>query len=190
MSNKIEKFIGDNREDFDDKIPSAKTWDNIEAAFCEKKKKKFMQAPVVKWSMAAAATLLISVSIYWFVSKNKKTQHEIAVVETPVDTTMQTDVPEVNEFAKMIAVKQEELKVIAKEQPELYQRFTSDMNQLDSSYILLKKQFRVSPNREVLVEAMIQNLQLQLNVLNQQLNVIHQIKQSKKNSHEKNNQII
>jgi hypothetical protein len=40
----------------------------------------------------------------------------------------------------------------------------------------------------MLLEAMIQNLQLQLNVLNQQLNIIHQIKDSKKYSHEKNAQ--
>jgi hypothetical protein len=32
---------------------------------------------------------------------------------------------------------------------------------------------------------MIQNLQLQLNVLNQQLNIINQIKESKKYNHEK-----
>jgi len=40
--------------------------------------------------------------------------------------------------------------------------------------------------REMLIEAMIQNLQLQLNVLNQQLNIINQIKQSKSKNHEKN----
>jgi hypothetical protein len=42
----------------------------------------------------------------------------------------------------------------------------------------------------MLIEAMIQNLQLQLNVLNQQLNIIQQIKQSKNNNHEKNKSII
>jgi hypothetical protein len=37
---------------------------------------------------------------------------------------------------------------------------------------------------------MIQNLQLQLNVLNQQLHIIQQIKSSKKEDHEKNKQTI
>jgi hypothetical protein len=93
--------------------------------------------------------------------------------------------PEVNEFAKLVAIKQEELKALAPEQPELYRKFTTDINQLDSSYRSLKNQLGATPNREMLIEAMIQNLQLQLNVLNQQLNIINQIKQSKKDSHEK-----
>ena len=83
-----------------------------------------------------------------------------------------------------IPLKQEELKVLSKEQPVLYRKFTEDIIQLDSSYKALKDQLSVTPNKEMLVEAMIQNLELQLNVLNQQLNIIHQIKQSKK--HEKN----
>jgi phage shock protein A len=91
-----------------------------------------------------------------------------------------------NQFVKMIDTKQEELKALAKEQPELYQQFATAINQLDSSYNTLKNQLSATPNREMLLEAMIQNLQLQLNVLNQQLNIIHQIKDSKKYSHEKN----
>src|SRR5207342_466801 len=100
------------------------------------------------------------------------------------------DEPQVNEFAKLVALKQEELKALAPEQPELYQQFSTDINQLDSSYKSLKNQLGATPNREMLIEAMIQNLQLQLNVLNQQLNIINQIKQSKSNKHEKNTQTI
>jgi len=61
---------------------------------------------------------------------------------------------------------------------------------LDSSYNSLKNQLNATPNREMLLEAMIQNLQLQLNVLNQQLNIINQIKESKKYNHEKNDKNI
>ena len=95
---------------------------------------------------------------------------------------------QMNQFVKMIDTKQEELKTLAKEQPELYQKFTIAINQLDSSYNTLKNQLSSTPNTEMLLEAMIQNLQLQLNVLNQQLNIIHQIKDSKKYNHEKNDQ--
>ena len=93
-------------------------------------------------------------------------------------------------FVKMIDTKQEELKALAKEQPELYREFTTAITQLDSSYNTLKSQLSSTPNTEMLLEAMIQNLQLQLNVLNQQLNIIHQIKESKKYSHEKIDQKI
>jgi hypothetical protein len=61
---------------------------------------------------------------------------------------------------------------------------------LDTTYITLKKQLSIAPNKELLIEAMIQNLQLQLQVLNQQLNIINQIKKSKNDNHDKNEIVI
>ncbi len=180
MSNKLKNFISDNRKAFDDERPSDKVWENIEASFTEKKEKKFILTPLYKWSMAAAAVLIIASGIYFFVIKEPKESIETASIETGVDD------PTINLFVKMIDARQEELKSLAKDQPELYQQFTTAINQLDSSYNTLKNQLSATPNKEMLLEAMIQNLQLQLNVLNQQLNIIHQIKESKKYSHEKN----
>jgi hypothetical protein len=189
MSNKLKKFIWDNRAAFDDNAPSEKVWQNIEAAFTTKQKKKFILKPLYKWSMAAAAVLVVSLGVYFFMNRNKNTVTEYAGNTIAPDMITTSDAPEVGQFAKMIALKQEELRSLAKDQPELYQQFTRDINQLDSSYNILKNQLSATPNRELLLEAMVQNLQLQLNVLNQQLNIIHQIKQ-KKNSHEKNTQDI
>ncbi len=187
MSNKLKNFISDNRKAFDEEMPSERVWDNIEASFTRKEeKRKFVLAPLYKWSMAAAAMLVIATGIYFVTNKK--------AVETASHVTNEPDInilapeyaPQMNQFAKMIDMKQEELKVIAKDQPELYQQFSTAINQLDSSYNNLKDQLSSTPNREVLLEAMIQNLQLQLNVLNQQLNIINQIKESKKYSHETN----
>ncbi len=189
MSNKLKKFIWDNRAAFDDELPSEKVWQHVEDAFTPTKKKKFILTPLYKWSMAAAAVLVISLGVYFFMNRNKTTATEYVANTVVPDTVTAIDAPEVNQFAKMIALKQEELKSLAKEQPELFQQFTKDINQLDSSYNILKNQLSATPNRELLLEAMVQNLQLQLNVLNQQLNIIHQIKQ-KKYSDEKNTQAI
>ena len=195
MSRKLEKFIGDNRNEFDDAVPSARVWENLAAGVEEKKQKKTLVLPLYKWSIAAAVLITAGLTIFLLMN-NKKSSGRIEDVSALIDSSSGTptiaadNVPEVNEFAKMVALKQEELKALAPEQPELYQKFTTDINQLDSSYKSLKNQVSATPNREMLIEAMIQNLQLQLNVLNQQLNIIHQIKQSKKDSHEKNNQTI
>ncbi len=174
MSNKLKKFIWDNRKQFDDETPSGKVWEHIEANFTGKKKKKFILTPLYKWSMAAAAMLILASGVYFFVIKEPKEKIITASTEIEIDD------PQITLFVKMIDTKQEELKTLAKEQPELYQQFTTAINQLDSSYNTLKNQLSATPNREMLLEAMIQNLQLQLNVLNQQLNIINQIKESKK----------
>ena len=191
MSKRLDDFIDNNRDAFDDEMPSVKVWENIETIVCKTNPKQNKIVPFIKWSIGAAALLLLSFSVYWLINKNKKVTPEIvASSNNNTDTVSIVDAPELNQFTQMINVKQEELKVMAKEQPELYQRFAKDITQLDSSYLILKKQWGLTPNTEVLVEAMIQNLQLQLNVLNQQLNIIQQIKQSKKKSHEKNEQVI
>jgi len=187
MSSKLKKFIWDNRKEFDDEVPSDKVWENIEASFVPKQKNKSIIRPLYKWSMAAAAMLIIVTGVY-FIAFNRSSE-----ITTPETTTNEPDInklapeyaPQMNQFVKLIDMKQEELKVIAKEQPELYQKFTKAITQLDSSYSTLKNQLSSSPNREMLLEAMIQNLQLQLSVLNQQLNIINQIKEQKKYSHEK-----
>ncbi len=183
MSSRLDNFIREHRDDFEDATPSPKAWQNIEAAIADKKKKQFILTPIIKWSMAAAAVLLISITVYFAVGTKKPETTYAGDVKT-VDTMAVADAPEVNQFAQMIALKQQELRSLAKEQPELYEKFSKDINQLDSSYNILKKQLKATPNREILIEAMIQNLQLQLNVLNQQLNIINQIKQ-KNYSYEK-----
>ncbi len=188
MNDHLEKFIEDNREEFDDAVPSAKVWEQVETAITLKKKKPLLLTPIFKWSIAASLLLMTGTGIYFLVNKSRPVERGIPTTE--IKTEIPDAPPEMNQFALLIAMKQEELKTLGKEQPELYQQFATDINQLDSSYKALKNQLSVTPNREMLIEAMIQNLQLQLNVLNQQLNIIHQIKQSKKYSYEKNDQTI
>ncbi len=185
MSNHLEDFISNNRNEFDSETPSGRIWENIEASFSGKKKKAtLVQMPFFKWGISAAAILIIGMIVFLQLNKKPSDNKELAKTQTEVSD------PQVNEFARLINMKQEELKVLAKDQPQLYEKFTSDIDQLDSSYKVLKQQLVSSPNKELLLEAMIQNLQLQLNVLNQQLNIINQIKQTKKYSHEKDFQTI
>ncbi|MEO6491082.1 MAG: hypothetical protein ABIO04_14155 [Ferruginibacter sp.] len=186
---KLEDFISAYRNEFDDLVPSEKVWAKIDAAFSPKKRST-LNMPVFKWSMAAAAILILGFVLYFQPDKKIPVAPVIVKNEQDINKLAPEYAPQVNEFAKLIDMKQEELKLLAKEQPALYQQFSNDITQLDSSYNTLKNQLSINPNKEMLIEAMIQNLQLQLSVLNQQLNIIIQIKQTKKYSHEKNYQKI
>lgn len=191
---RLEKFIETNRDEFDDMEPSANTWKQVEAGLQKKTGFYYMRTAVMRWSIAASILLLAGIATYLSVNKsippNKATASNGDTIVTDLTALAPVEAHEMNQFAKMILLKQEELKILTKEQPALYQKFAKDFYQLDSSYNILKTKLSVTPNRELLIEAMIQNLQLQLNVLNQQLNIIQQIKQSKKYSHEKNTSFI
>ena len=92
---------------------------------------------------------------------------------------------EMYHYAKLVEIKHKELKTIEKDEPLLYRQFSSDVNRLDSVYRSLQVQLPKNPNREQLLEAMLQNLQLQMGLLNHQLDIIKQINHSKKTAYDK-----
>src|SRR5690606_10830329 len=83
-------------------------------------------------------------------------------------------------YAALIEIKRSELKQIEKEEPRLYSEFSSEIRKMDESYQKLRKDLPASPNQEETVKAMIRNLQIQTELLNQQLNIIQQINKVKK----------
>lgn len=189
MSDRLKDFIKSNRGDFENENPSGKVWEKIEKNISPKAGQRIYMQPVFKWNIAAAILLIVVSSVYYFKSLDQANSlhsnaHETSVLEEP-DYSRQ-----MSQFMKVIDIKQEELKQIAADHPELYQKFTSALDQLDSSYNSLKTQLAVTPNREMLMEAMVENLQLQLKILNQQLNIIKQIKNAKKDNYEKADKTI
>lgn len=92
---------------------------------------------------------------------------------------------EMYHLTRLVELKQDEIKRVTKDEPLLYQQFAGDINKLDSTFHTLKIQLPHNPNREQLLEAMIQNLQLQEALLNRQLNIIKKINNVKKTEYEK-----
>ncbi|MFN8244535.1 MAG: hypothetical protein U0X40_10830 [Ferruginibacter sp.] len=193
MSGELDKFIRDHREEFDAANPPAAVWQKIESGLDNGVHKKRMSGIFLRFAAAAAILFLVVTAVY-LLSVRKEvspgttvTVRKDSVEPVPGELNGHT---EISEFSRLVALKQEELKQLAPEKPELYSRFMKDINQLDSSYTALKNQLPVSPNPEAILQAMAQNLQLQLNVLNQQLSIIQQIRKSKNESNEKVKQVI
>ncbi|HTL10109.1 MAG TPA: hypothetical protein VL307_17665 [Chitinophagaceae bacterium] len=92
---------------------------------------------------------------------------------------------EMAHYARLVEIKQAQIKKIKNDEPLLYQQFAGDFHKLDSTFHILKKQLPVNPNREQILEAMIQNLQYQEALLTQQLNIIKKINNTKKEAYEK-----
>jgi hypothetical protein len=234
MSNRLEQFVRDHREEFDGDEPDGRIWEAIrkdmglgEDPGGDASKKK--PAPVVRLyrSMAvAAAVVLLIAGTVWLINSRwtkpgadrsvaagtKKTDspgtqpvNPVAQTQTPnpdsgrslakstpedqkaspSDELSQSENEEMYHYAKLVEIKQKELKTIEKDEPLLYQQFSMDVNKLDSSYHALQQQLPKNPNREQILEAMLQNLQLQMGLLNHQLDIIKQINHSKKSEYEK-----
>ncbi|MBC7851389.1 MAG: hypothetical protein H7Y31_16720 [Chitinophagaceae bacterium] len=201
MSAQLDDFIRNNRDEFDNDEPSAELWNKIDQRLgAGGRKSRLVSMNRTRWMAAASVIVLIGFATYFMINKTSTKADPVvailpAVNDSIADKKLLNEInpayaKEVYHFTQLIEIKQDELKQIAKEDPELYKEFVKDIDQLDSSYNLLKRELPANPNREQLLEAMIRNLQVQMDLLNQQLQVIQQIKQSKNKSDESNSKSI
>lgn len=185
MNDQLEKFVAANRDAFDDATPPA----TILAAIQKKtgNRKAPRQLFIIKAAAAVFAVLCVTA---FFVFRGKTKDIPPAETVAEYDESTYGDpvyAKQIYHFRELIGLKQSELKQLEKEYPQLYKEFVGDIRQLDSAYQSLKVDLADNPNRELLLEAMLRNLQLQSELLNRQLMIIKEIKQKlKTTSHEKN----
>lgn len=190
----VERFIRDNREAFDDMKPGVAVWDEIDRAIGEEKKNttRVVRMSWARWAVAATLFLALAGTlsyVLFFQTNSAETPiaeatvpHQIQreVVDPVVDQIDPQYAKLVSQFTEVIESKQYELKKIEKDDPELYKKFSGDIQRLDSSYHVLRSTLNANPNTEQLLQAMISNLQMQIDLLNQQLSVIKKIKETVK----------
>jgi hypothetical protein len=201
MNNNFERFIQQNRKDFDTEQPSENVWDKIEQTIPVKKEaKRFSMNDMIKWSAAAAVLFIALTSVYFLYIK--KYSHETPTAKSGAESNPGSVKPEeldgitpeyavqFKRFNESIETQQEELKKVSSDQPSLYKQFEEDLKVLDSSFIALKNQAEHTPNRDVLIKAMIQNLQLQAELLGRQLLIMKDIKENKNTQNQKDEKTI
>lgn len=177
MSKRLEDFIRVNRAEFDDLEPSADLWARIEKhlpAQFEAPKKREAKTFSLGFVLRVAATVIVVMGIGFalYLRGAKKEGVDLAAIN-PVYAKQQVH------YTSMIETQRSELKSIAKSQPELYEQFSSQIAEMDSTYKELNSELPTSPNQELVLKQMIRNLQIQTQVLTQQLEVIGQYNEMK-----------
>ena len=180
MSNNIERFIRDNREGFDTQTPGLKNWEAIEKQIgIAKKPARIISLSILKWSAAAVLLISITVTGIYIFNPRKSVQVESLAKDPVVEQIDPQYAKMVAQFSSLIEEKQQELKSMEKDNPELFRQFAGDIRKLDSTYQVLRNTLPANPNKEQLLQAMIGNLQMQITLLNQQLQIIQQVKRPK-----------
>ncbi len=200
MNRRLKDFIDENRKAFDDERPSPDAWRRIEKNIgINKPAQQFSIKTIYKWTAAAAAIAILATSAWFLLINNNKNNDPVQPPETATVPSIKpngngTDLSgmapeyaaEVKKIHEAIEEQQQQLKVMTKSRPELYSQFAQDLAALDSSYRVLKMQAVQTPSREVIIKAMLQNLQLQAELLSKQLLILHDLNNNKKNNNEKN----
>ncbi|TPE44774.1 hypothetical protein [Pontibacter mangrovi] len=202
MKDRLEKFVQDNREEFDVFEPRTELWQQICQELPQKSPEK--EAKVIKVSfgdrasfsadyffmrVAAAIVLLVGCGLTLFLMKQQTldTAGTLAAnqsITTEAPEGIEAVAPELPEieayYASQIEEKKTELseydlKVLGLDEHQLVDKELAD---LDSSYAALKKQLYTAPNTDEIIDAMVQNLWLRTKVLNRQLEILQRLQQN------------
>jgi hypothetical protein len=187
----LERFVRDNREAFDAHEPPDALWARLEEKLgpaptnAESPFREIHRNPAVaeqqparpnwfraNWQVAASVAVLLLAGTFLYVN------HRYGVSQQPeLAVASPAYAKEVVHYTQLIDEKRAELKQLSETNPALYEEFSTDLTRLERNYQTLKAELPQNPNQETLIQAMIQNLQLQINLLNEQLRVIQCIKQ-------------
>ncbi|NNE30499.1 MAG: hypothetical protein HKN16_12745 [Saprospiraceae bacterium] len=155
MNDRLEKFISENREAFDDKMPSRELWDKIESQLPrEAKVRKF------NWrSLSIAATFLLLVGLVGFFAFQSGKQQGVAMTLAEVS-------PEYAEAEQYYQTEiQNKLVLLASHNPD--EEITRDLSEMEAFMQELKIEFQnINTNeREIVVQEMIKNYRSRLDFL-------------------------
>ncbi len=161
---KLEDIIANKRADFEES-PRSENWQKINAQL--KPKPNIWLGPKMKYFAGAAVLFCFFGLTYLFGIKKGRQASEMASMPE-----MAQQNSEFVAFSKNIEVKKEVFSKLVNDQPALGEVFTKDLSDLESDYQMLKSQIQVSPNKELILKAMIENLRYQEQILNVQTRIL------------------
>lgn len=172
MKDKLEDFIHQNRAAFDDKEPKDNVWYNVEKSLPLRRR---TWNSLALWR--AAAILFMGLSVYLLIPKGQSSSKNSEIVMKEFQDVETYYVQQISEKAHLIDQFQ---------QGEGLNGFTHDFQQLEAMYMVLKEEMKVHPNKKV-KDALVLNLLVRIDLLNQQLHKLDQ-KNEAENEGEENDQ--
>lgn len=158
MKENLEEFIRANREAFDDREPSTTIWKSIESRMFGKQTSNAL----IYWR--AAAVLFMGLSAFLLYSKFGESRDNRLVMREFKDVE--------SFYIREISDKVDMIEASRGNEAGL-NGFTKDFKQLEAMYEVLKDEMKVRPSKKV-KEALVLNLLVRIDLLNQQLHKIDQ----------------
>lgn len=123
------------------------------------------------WSVAASIVLALGAGFWFLMPEN-------APVESPDFPTEYLEAEAY--YTSLIDERQNEIQGLSAAYPEIKESAQQDLDELDSLYHNLKHQFKDRGEQKPLIDAMILNLQQQVEILNLQLQLLQNLKENTK----------
>jgi hypothetical protein len=179
-NDRLERFISENRQDFETHEPSEEVWEKV------RRSAGISRTSVPGWLKVASVLILvcIAMSAAWFLGAG--TNRSTARLEKAEES-----IPELKEaeiyYNGMIYQKLNEIEPHLTIYPGLMDELTTDFSNLDSIYSDLRNDLKDRVCTEEVVQALIQNYRIKLQMLEELLEKINNAETDKENK--KNHEI-
>jgi len=176
-NDKLEKFVIENREEFDVFEPDDKMWDKIQEATTPVKR--------LNWKTIAvriAAVVVIFIASYFFHDLTQKDNGQVAIntkEEQPNEQMQMLMEAEVFYTSKINTAKDEFVR-LSGEDKKLIDDLNFDLGELDSIFEELKKDLKENGDNEEVIEAMIQNYRIKLQILEDMVKQMNKVSETQK----------
>ncbi len=179
MKNRLENFVRDNQQAFDDQEPSSQLWHKIQQDLAQNTNPPARLSKTVPisrvWQVAAGFAVLLLFSL--FLQRQflqPKSVENLAKMQAEEIYVLNPELAETEQFyVQQIHLKRQEIRQYNFKDKE----FEQDLQALEKLYDKLKADLIQSGNSEQVLSAMIQNLQLRAEILNQQIELLKQIQE-------------
>jgi len=184
QQDKLEKFVIENREEFDVFEPGTELWDRI-----QKPAPKVIRLNWKTVLIRVAAVVVIFIASYFFHDMMQKgDKSDVAGNEQPLENEDQNKVNVLMEaemfYTSQINTAKEEIILLSGNNKGLIDDLNVDMVELDKVFEELKNDLKDNSDNEEVIEAMIQNYRIKLQVLE---DILLQLKKSNNTKNEKSN---
>ncbi|MCP9770889.1 hypothetical protein EGI22_23540 [Lacihabitans sp. LS3-19] len=163
----LKEFINSHREEFEEDFPDD-LWKKIDAKLPNVAKKSiWLNSKIIRF----AAGIIICLSIGFWFGKYYRNDSSLAQQDKMLSTQ-----PALVTYTETVLEKRETLNSLIISNPELQKAFVGDLEDLQKNFEFLKSQLTKNPNHEQLIEAMKQNLEWQIDLLNKQTEIAQNVK--------------
>lgn len=165
---RFEKFVRDNRQDFDIHSPSPEVWDQLNRKLPAN---QVRQSRTQSW-LKIAAVVAIALIGSGIVVTNFILPDQRYHLAGEVDSELQELIEAEAYYAQQVDVKLKEIQKCYQLIPELQMEVENDLQELETMYNTLKTDLKENVSNKEVIEAMIQNNRFRMKLVD---NVLEQI---------------
>lgn len=166
---RFEKFVRDNREDFDIHSPSPELWEKLNKQLTTPAKKHWTRS---RWLQVAAVIALALLGSGVVLNNYFSPRHQLHVA-AKADPELQELIEAEAYYAHEVNGRLKEIQKCYKLNPELKMEVEGDLNELGSMYNSLKNDLKENVSNKEVIEAMIENNRYRLKLVDDVLRQIN-----------------